>query len=242
RHPRWGVAARRAAGTWSRRRPGRRRRRPGRSPARGCGRAARGSPTRGPTPIRARRRSSGWPPCRPTLPAPAAGLRCPTGSLAAVSLQEIRIIGDPVLQQKAKPVDDIDGGIARLVETMFDAMYAAPGLGLAAPQIGVRKRIFVYDIDDDPQVLINPEIVESSGEWAYEEGCLSVPGLAWEIVRPDEVHLRGLGLDGNQVDIEADELLGRVFQHELDHLDGVLLVEHLTDEQRAEARQALRDL
>jgi peptide deformylase len=159
-----------------------------------------------------------------------------------MSTQEIRIIGDPVLQQRANDVADIDGALVRLVDNMFDSMYAAPGLGLAAPQIGVRKRIFVYDIDDDPQVLINPEIVESRGEWAYEEGCLSVPGLAWEIVRPKEIHLRGIDLDGNQVDIEADELLGRVFQHELDHLDGVLLVDHLTEDQRDEAKRALREL
>ena len=159
-----------------------------------------------------------------------------------MSTQEIRIIGDPVLQQRANDVSDIDGALVRLIDNMFDSMYAAPGLGLAAPQIGVRKRIFVYDIDDDPKVIINPEIVESRGEWGFEEGCLSVPGLAWEIVRPNEIHLRGLDLDGNQVDIEADELLGRVFQHELDHLDGVLLVDHLTDEQRAEAKRALREL
>jgi peptide deformylase len=159
-----------------------------------------------------------------------------------MSTQEIRIIGDPVLQQRANDVADIDGALVRLIDNMFDSMYAAPGLGLAAPQIGVRKRIFVYDIDDDPKVVINPEIVESRGEWAFEEGCLSVPGLAWEIVRPKEIHLRGLDLDGNQVDIEADELLGRVFQHELDHLDGVLLVDHLDEEQRREAKRALREL
>lgn len=163
-------------------------------------------------------------------------------TLSPMSTQEIRIIGDPVLQQRANDVADIDGALVRLIDNMFDSMYAAPGLGLAAPQIGVRKRIFVYDIDDDPQVLINPEIVEARGEWAYEEGCLSVPGLAWEIVRPKEIHLRGLDLDGNQVDIEADELLGRVFQHELDHLDGVLLVDHLTEEQRGEAKRSLREL
>jgi peptide deformylase len=155
---------------------------------------------------------------------------------------DIRVIGDPVLKQRASDVTDVDAALVRLTERMLETMYAAPGLGLAAPQVGVRKRLFVYDVDDEPKVLINPEIVETRGEWTYEEGCLSVPGLAWEIMRPKEVHLRGIDLDGNQVDIEADELLARLFQHELDHLDGVLLVEHLTDEQRAEAKKALREL
>jgi peptide deformylase len=155
---------------------------------------------------------------------------------------EIRVIGDPVLKQRAAEVSDVDGALVALVDRMFTTMYEAPGLGLAAPQVGVRKRLFVYDIDGEPKVLVNPEIVESSGEWAFEEGCLSVPDLAWEIVRPTQVHLRGYDLDGNEVDLEADELEARLFQHELDHLDGVLLVEHLTDEQRTEAKKALRDL
>jgi peptide deformylase len=159
-----------------------------------------------------------------------------------MSTFDIRVIGDPVLKQRAADVTDVDGALVSLTERMLETMYAAPGLGLAAPQVGVRKRLFVYDIDDDPQVLINPEVVESRGEWTYEEGCLSVPGLAWEIVRPKEVHIRGYDLEGNEVDIEADELLARLFQHELDHLDGVLLVEHLTEEQRTEARKALREL
>lgn len=155
---------------------------------------------------------------------------------------EIRVIGDPVLRQRAREVEEIDGTVARLVEDMFTVMYDAPGVGLAAPQIGVERRIFVYDYDDEPGVVINPEIVEHSGEWSFTEGCLSVPGLHWEIVRPKEVLLRGIDLDGNQVEIEADELEARVFQHELDHLDGVLLVERLDDEQRREAKRALRDL
>jgi peptide deformylase len=91
-------------------------------------------------------------------------------------------------------------------------------------------------------VLINPVIEERSGEWSYLEGCLSVPGLHWEIVRPKEIFIRGFDLDGNEVTIEADELEARLFQHELDHLDGVLLVEHLTDEQQREAKRALREM
>jgi peptide deformylase len=126
---------------------------------------------------------------------------------------------------------------------MIVTMHEAPGLGLAAPQVGVQKRFFVYDLQDgeEPKTLINPKIVESRGEWAYEEGCLSVPGLAWEIVRPKEIHLVGYDLDGNEVSIEADEILARLFQHELDHLDGVLLLDRLEKEQRKAAMRVLRD-
>lgn len=155
---------------------------------------------------------------------------------------EIRIIGDPVLKQKAADVTKVDGAFIKLVDDMFVTMYDAPGVGLAAPQVGVQKRFFVYDYDDEPGIILNPTIVESRGEFTFVEGCLSVPGLSWEIVRPDEIHVTGFDLDGNQVDLELDEYAGRVFQHEIDHLEGVLLVEHLTDEQRQEARKAIREL
>ena len=145
----------------------------------------------------------------------------------------IRIVGDPVLRQRAAEVDD-----------MIPTMYEAAGLGLAAPQVGVQKRLFVYDLHDDegPKVLINPVISESRGEWTYEEGCLSVPGLHWEIVRPKEVHLTGLDLNGNEVSFEADEIAARCFQHELDHLDGVLLVERLDSDTRKQALRTIRNL
>jgi peptide deformylase len=152
----------------------------------------------------------------------------------------IRLFGDPVLKQRASEVKNLDGTLARLAEDMITTMYAAPGVGLAAPQVGVQKRLFVYDIGEGPQVIVNPVISESRGEWMFEEGCLSVPGLSWPIVRPNEVHLTGVDLDGNEVSIEADELLGRVFQHELDHLDGVLLLEHLEPDQQKDARRILR--
>lgn len=154
----------------------------------------------------------------------------------------IRIIGDPVLKQKTAEVTRVDGALARLIDDMFITMYDAPGVGLAAPQVGVQQRFFVYDYDDEPGVILNPTIVESRGEFAFVEGCLSVPGLSWEIVRPAEIHVTGFDLDGRQLDLELEEYAARVFQHEIDHLDGVLLVEHLTDEQRQEARTALREL
>jgi peptide deformylase len=153
----------------------------------------------------------------------------------------IRIVGDPVLRQRASEVADIDGALVRLAEDMLQTMYDAPGLGLAAPQVGVQKRFFVYDIGDGPAALVNPVIVESRGEWLYDEGCLSVPGLSWEILRPKEIHIKGYDLDGNEVDLEADELLSRLFQHEFDHLDGVLLLEKLDDDQRRDALRTIRE-
>ncbi len=155
---------------------------------------------------------------------------------------EIRVYGDPVLRQVAAAVEEIDGRIARMVEDMIPAMHAAEGIGLAAPQVGIQKRLFVYDIGEGPRTLVNPEIVESDGEWAFEEGCLSVPGLSFEIVRPKLVHLVGRDLDGNEVSIEADELLARLFQHELDHLDGVLLLDHLDKKQRKTALREWREI
>jgi peptide deformylase len=152
----------------------------------------------------------------------------------------IRQYGDPVLKQRTRVVEEIDGKVASLADAMLETMYAAPGSGLAANQIGVQRRIFVYDIGEGARTIINPQIVESDGEWTYDEGCLSVPGLSWEIVRPNAVHLVGLDLEGNEVSIEATELEGRVFQHEMDHLDGILLVERLDEDQRKEAMKALR--
>ena len=157
-----------------------------------------------------------------------------------MSTLPIRTYGDAVLNTATTLVENIDGKIAALAESMLETMYDAPGVGLAANQIGVQKRLFVYDQGDGPHVVVNPVIVETSGEWVYEEGCLSVPGLSWEIVRANEVHLRGYDLDGNELDIQTNEYEGRILQHECDHLDGVLLVERLTDEQKKEAKKFLR--
>jgi len=162
--------------------------------------------------------------------------------LAAMSTTEIRVIGDPVLRTRATEVTEVTGSLVRLTEDMLTTMYDAPGIGLAAPQVGVQKRIFVYDWGEGPGVVVNPRIEGSDGEWVYEEGCLSIPGLTWEILRPKEVHLVGVDLDGNEVSIEADELPARLFQHELDHLDGVLLLDHLDLDQRREARRTLSEL
>lgn len=154
----------------------------------------------------------------------------------------IRVYGDPVLRQRAPEVTQIDGRLKILADDMVTTMYEAPGVGLAAPQIGVQKRLFVCDLHDEkgPRHVVNPKVSEARGEWTYEEGCLSVPGLSWPIVRPKEVHLTGFDLDGNEISIEADEFEARVYQHELDHLDGVLLVDRLDPDQHKEALRVLR--
>jgi peptide deformylase len=151
--------------------------------------------------------------------------------------------GDPVLKSKAAPVTDIDGKLVRLVDDMFDTLYESElGIALAAPQIGVQKQVFVWDLDERPMVVFNPEIVESSGEWVYDEGCLSIPGLYVEMVRPKQVLMRGIGLDGETIEIEADELEARLYQHELDHLNGVLMFDRMTPDQRKEALGEYRRL
>lgn len=157
-----------------------------------------------------------------------------------MSTYNIRIFGDPVLRQRARDVENVDGRLVRLAEDMIETMYAAPGVGLAATQVGVERRMFVYDVGEGPQTVINPTISESRGEWDFEEGCLSVPGLHWNIVRPKEIHLAGFDLEGNEISLDADEYLARVFQHELDHLDGVLLLERLQPDERKEAMRILR--
>jgi len=145
------------------------------------------------------------------------------------------------LTQRSAEVADLDGTLARLVDDMIETMHDAHGLGLAAPQVGVQKRLFVYQLEDrEPVAIVNPTIVESRGEWEYEEGCLSIPGLYFPIVRPKEIHLTGWDIDGNEVSIEADELEARCFQHELDHLDGRLLLTLLDKGQRKEAMRELR--
>jgi peptide deformylase len=155
---------------------------------------------------------------------------------------EIRLFGDPVLRQRATAVTEIDGRIARLAEGMIVTMQEAPGVGLAANQVGVLKRLFVFDVGDGPRAVVNPAISDHRGEWVFEEGCLSIPGLSGEVIRPKEVHLTGVDLDGNDISVEADELLARVFQHELDHLDGVLFIDRMEPDLRKDALRAIREL
>jgi len=153
----------------------------------------------------------------------------------------IRTFGDPVLKQVAEEVTEIDGRIARLAQEMHVAMREAHGVGLAAPQVGVSRRLFVYEINDSgPRTLINPVIDEADSDWEYEEGCLSVPGLYFQVTRAKRVHVRGYDLDGREVSTEGEEMEAKLFQHEVDHLDGRLLLDRLDAHQRKQAMKTLR--
>ncbi len=155
----------------------------------------------------------------------------------------IRTYGDPVLKSKAAPITDVDGKLVRLVDDMFVTLNESGlGIALAAPQIGVQKQIFVWNLDGEQQAIFNPEIVESDGEWVYDEGCLSIPGLYVEMVRPKTVLMRGIDIDGETVELEADELEARMYQHELDHLHGVLMFDRMQPDQRKEALIEFRRL
>ena len=155
----------------------------------------------------------------------------------------IRTFGDPVLRMETKPVVRVDDVVLALVRDMIETMYEAPGVGLAANQIGITRKIAVFDAQDGlgARVMINPEIIELSGEWEYEEGCLSVPGHWWEVKRPGFARARALDLDGNEVEYAGDGLLGRVLQHEIDHLNKLLLIDRLDKPTRKKALRDLRD-
>ena len=157
-----------------------------------------------------------------------------------MSLLPIRVFPYPVLTTPTTKVTGIDGALAALCDSMIETMYDAPGVGLAANQIGVGQRFFVYDAGEGPRVVINPRIVETSGEWEYDEGCLSVPGMGWPITRPGTVHLVGVDLEGRGLDVVATELEARIFLHETDHLDGHLLLDRLDEDERREALRELR--
>lgn len=148
-----------------------------------------------------------------------------------MSVRRIRMLGDPVLREACRPVEAVDERVRALVTDLMETMYEAEGVGLAAPQVGVPLRVFVYDIRDPeapPGVLINPEIVEREGSAKEEEGCLSIPGLAELVERSARVVVEGLDADGAPVRIEAEGLLARCLQHEKDHLDGVLFIDRLS--------------
>jgi len=153
----------------------------------------------------------------------------------------IRVYPDPVLRSEAAPVEVFDDDLRRLADDMLETMYAAPGVGLAAPQIGIARRIFVGDIGEGPIIMVNPEVVETLGKWEFEEGCLSIPEHWWEFNRPSYARAVGLDVDGNPVEYEGDELMGRVLQHEIDHLAGKLLIDRLGRSQRKKALAELRE-
>jgi peptide deformylase len=145
-----------------------------------------------------------------------------------VSLLEIHVLGSPVLREETKPVGAITDELRQLVEDMFETMRAAQGIGLAAPQVGRLERVAVVDVDNDPIVLINPEIVAESGSERAEEGCLSIPDIYGDVDRAARVTVRATNLEGKTFEREATELLARAFQHEIDHLHGKLFIDYLS--------------
>jgi peptide deformylase len=159
-----------------------------------------------------------------------------------VAILRIRTFGDPVLRQRAREVDKITDLHKKLIADMFDTMREAPGVGLAAPQVGVMERIFVWEHEDRSGAFITPNIVtRSTDREEDEEGCLSLPGIVYPVGRSSEVTIEGLDAEANPVSIDASGLLARIFQHEVDHLDGVLFVDLLPEEMRREALTTLRN-
>ena len=156
-------------------------------------------------------------------------------------MQPIRLFGDPVLRTPAEPVTDFDKELRTLVKDLTDTMLDAPGVGLAAPQIGVGLRVFTYHVDGEPGHLVNPDLDLSAEEQDGEEGCLSFPGLYYPTKRALRVVAKGWSMHGEPVTIEGSELLARCVQHETDHLDGVLFIDRLDREQRKLAMKAIRE-
>ena len=142
-----------------------------------------------------------------------------------MALRKIREIGDPILNKTCKEVKEITDRTNDLIDDMFETMYEAQGVGLAAPQVGILKRIVVIDCGDDPLLLINPEVLETSGEQTGQEGCLSVPGKAGIVTRPNYAKVKAYNEDMEEFIVEGEELLARALLHEIDHLDGHLYVE-----------------
>ena len=148
-------------------------------------------------------------------------------------LLPIRILGDPVLREPAKPVESFDRALRQLAKDMIETMYEAPGVGLAAPQVGISLQLFVFDDGEHgPRFVANPELLDAEGELTQEEGCLSSPGPYHPTTRAQRVRCRGLDAHGKLLDLVADGLLARIFQHESDHLRGKLYIDRLDDDGR----------
>jgi len=145
-----------------------------------------------------------------------------------VSLLQLHLLGSPVLRQHSEIVPSVDEDVRRLIADMFETMDAAKGIGLAANQVGVARRVAVVDVDDDRFVMVNPRIVETEGRASAEEGCLSIPEIYADVTRPDRVVLEALDAEGRPYRKEATGLKARAIQHEIDHLDGILFLDHLS--------------
>lgn len=151
-----------------------------------------------------------------------------------MALRNVVREGDQVLRKKSRPVEKIDDRIRQILDDMLETMRLEDGVGLAAPQVGILRRMFVIEVDDQIIYLINPEFVETEGEQYEEEGCLSVPGMAGKVVRPAYVKMKGLGRNGEPVEYEGTDLLARALCHEYDHLDGILFIDKADDLHNAE--------
>ncbi|MBA3630287.1 MAG: peptide deformylase [Actinobacteria bacterium] len=159
-----------------------------------------------------------------------------------MAILRIRTWGDPVLRQPARPVERVARVHRRLIEDMIDTMRHAPGVGLAAPQVGVSERIFVWEHEGEAGAVINPTVVSLAGEPIDdEEGCLSIPGIFYPVARSEVARIEGTGVDGRPLDLEGKGFLARILQHETDHLDGVLFLDRLSPEDRREALSRLRE-
>jgi peptide deformylase len=158
-----------------------------------------------------------------------------------VSVQPIRLFGDPVLRMAAQPVTVFDKELRTLVRDLSETMQAAPGAGLAAPQIGVSLRVFTYYVDGELGHLVNPDLSLTEDEQDGPEGCLSLPGLTYDCKRAYGVVAKGFNMHGDPVTIEGTQLLARCIQHETDHLDGIIFIDRLDTEQRRAAMKAIRD-
>jgi len=158
-----------------------------------------------------------------------------------VAIQPIRLFGDPILRTKAEPVVDFDAELRRLVKDLSDTMMDAPGVGLAAPQLGVSLRVFTYLADEELGHLINPDLDLSGEEQDGPEGCLSLPGLEYDCRRAERAVAKGFNEYGDPVVIEGSDLLARCIQHETDHLDGILFIDRLDRASRKAAMKAIRE-
>jgi peptide deformylase len=159
-----------------------------------------------------------------------------------MSLLNILHYPDSRLRTRAKPVENVDDNLRKLMDDMLETMYEAPGIGLAATQVNIHKRLIVIDVSEDrsdPVCLVNPEVIASSGEEEMEEGCLSVPGVYEKVRRSEQVRVRALDRHGEQIEFDADGLLAICIQHEIDHLDGTLFVDHLSSMKRTRIKKRI---
>lgn len=147
-----------------------------------------------------------------------------------MAIRTVRVMGDRILTKMCRPIEQMNKKIQNLIDDMIETMYEENGVGLAAPQVGILKRLVVIDVGDGPIVLINPEIIETSGEQTGDEGCLSVPGKAGQVTRPNVVTVRAMDENMEPFEITGEGLLARAICHECDHLDGILYVEHVEGE------------